>query len=68
MGRRALVGVLVALALLAFLAGGPSERASAQAAETLELVNVEVDRTGMLFAERWVITEDSASLDTPPEA
>jgi hypothetical protein len=63
--RRVLLGVLVALALLAFVAGRPSEPARAQAAETLELVNVEIDRTGMLFPESWVITENSASLDTP---
>jgi len=59
------LGVLVALALSAFVAGWPSESARAQPAETLEFVNVEINRTGMLFPERWVITENSASLDTP---
>lgn len=65
MGRCARLSALVTLAFLAFVAGWPSEPARAQPAETLELVNVEIDRTGMLFPERWVITENSASLDTP---
>lgn len=65
MRRSARLGALVTLAFLAFVAGWPNEPAHAQPAETLELVNVEIDRTGMLFPESWVITENSASLDTP---
>jgi hypothetical protein len=63
-----LVGALGA----ALAAGGPAagdggvRGVSAQAVnETLEFVNVEIDRTGMLFADQWVISENSASLDTP---
>ena len=63
-----LVGALVA----AFSDGGPAageteRRArSAQAVnETLEFVNVEIDRSGMAFPEQWVVSENSASLDQP---
>jgi hypothetical protein len=55
------------LAAGAFAADGRIERgatAKAQADETLELVNVEIDRSGMLFADQWQITERSASLET----
>jgi hypothetical protein len=33
--------------------------------QMLELANIEIDRTAMLFPELWAITESSARLDTP---
>jgi hypothetical protein len=63
---------LVSAVAAALAAGGAASGAgggrafSAQASnETLEFVNVEIDRSGMLFADQWAISENSASLDTP---
>ena len=76
LGRRTFAGVtltLVGAVAVAFddvvpAAGERRDAArafSAQAAnETLEFVNVEIDRSGMAFPDQWVITDNSASLDT----
>jgi hypothetical protein len=62
------VALVIAGILPACLVATPAalgDRSPAQVSETLELVSVEIDRTGMLFPELWEITENSARLDTP---
>jgi hypothetical protein len=43
--------------------GERAHRAQAPAKGTLELVNVEIDRSGMVSPDQWTITESSATLD-----
>lgn len=60
----AMAGTVIMLGAAIPNAASERQRAQAAAEETLELMSIEIDRSGMLFADKWEITEKFARLDT----